>query len=356
MRRLKVGIVGCGGVATQTHIPIWHEIKDVEIVAVCDKNEETAKKTANRVKIHRYFTELSDMLDDSYIDIVDNCTPVGLHAQASIQAMEHGCNVLVEKPMALSVEEANEMIQVSNRKRVKLGVIHNTLFNPTVVKARALVQERELGDIIGTDIKYFKRKDDDWVLKKNHWSHKLPGGMFGEILAHPIYLERAFLGNLNVVAVHTRKLGGCQWIKADELRVMVDGEKGVGTITLSLNAPRNEALMDIYGTDMNLHLDLWTATIIRYRSTTVSSFPKSNDSFSLGKDNLNQAFQRISNTATNAAKFLLRRLPNGHQIIIPQFIESVRHDVKPLVTAEDGREVVKILENVSDQIEKQSEE
>ncbi|MFX0212391.1 MAG: Gfo/Idh/MocA family protein, partial [Candidatus Hodarchaeota archaeon] len=216
----------CGEVANQTHIPIWRGIKDIKIVAVCDKNEKTAKKTANRVKINRYFTELPSMLNDTHIDIVDNCTPVWLHAQTSIQALEHGCHVLVEKPMALRLEEANKLIQVSNRKGVKLGVIHNSLFNPAVVKAMALVHDKRLGDLIGVDIKYFKRRDDDWVLNKNHWSHKLPGGMFGEILAHPIYLARAFLGDLNVVAVHIRKFGGCQWIKADELRVMVDGEKG----------------------------------------------------------------------------------------------------------------------------------
>ena len=353
---MRVGIIGCGGVATQTHIPIWRGIKDVEIVAVCDKNEETAKKMAKRVKIHQYFTELSDMLDNTYIDIIDNCTPVGEHAQTSIQAMEHGCHVLVEKPMALRLEEADELIQGYKRKGVKLGIIHNTLFNPAVVKAKALVQEGKLGTLIGMDVRYFKRRDDSWILNKNHWSHKLPGGMFGEILAHPIYLERAFLGDLGVAAVHIRKLGSSQWIRSDELRVIVDGERGIGTITLSLNAPRNEAIIDIYGSDMNLHLDLWTATIIKHRPTTVSSFPTSSGSFSLGKDNLNRAFQRTTSTFINTAKFLLRRLPNGHQILIPQFVEAVQNNGSPLVTAEEGREVVKVLENISEEIERQLEE
>lgn len=353
---LHVGLLGCGRITYETHIPILRRVKDVEIVAVCDKNKETAKKTAKMLKIPRYFTELSDMLDDGNIDIINNCTPVGLHASTSIQAMEHGCHVLVEKPMALQVEEANKLIHVSNRKKVKLGVIHNTLFNPAVVKMRALVQDGRLGDIIGMDIKYFERRNDGWVQNKNHWSHKLPGGMFGELLAHPIYLERDFIGDLDVIAVHSRKFSSFQWIKSDELRVIVDGEKGIGTITTSLNAPRNEEIIDIYGTDMNLHIDLPTATIIKYKPTTVPSFPTSRDSVSLGKDNLNRAFQRITCTFTNATKFLFGRLPNGHQIIIPQFIESVRCDETPLITAEDGREVVKVLEEITKQIEKQVRE
>ncbi|MBA7494790.1 Inositol 2-dehydrogenase/D-chiro-inositol 3-dehydrogenase [subsurface metagenome] len=347
-RVLQVGIIGCGRIANQIHIPIWRRIKNVEIAAVCDKNEEMAKKTMNRLKIRRSFTELSNMLDDVDIDIIDNCTPVALHASIAIQAMNYGCHVLVEKPMALRSEEADKLIQVSNKRRVKLGIIHNTLFNPAVVKAKRLIHEGRIGEIIGIDVKYVKGMDDDWILNKNHWSHKLPGGIFGEILAHPIYLERAFLGDLNVVEVHIRKLGNLQWLKSDELRVIVDGRKGIGTITLSLNSPRNEGIIDIYGTNMNLHLNLWTGTIIKQRPTIL-------DSLSLGKDSLNQAFQGISNTLTNATKFLLRKFPNGHQILIPQFVEAVRHDSKTLVTAEDGREVVKVLAEITDRIEKQVE-
>ena len=108
----------------------------------------------------------------------------------------------------------------------------------------------------------------------------------------------------------------------------------------------------MYGTDMNLHLDLPTATLIKYRPTTIPRFPTSRDSVSLGKDNLNRAFQRLTCTFTNAAKFIFRRLPNGHQILIPQFVESVRYDKTPLITAEDGREVVKVLEEITEQIDK----
>lgn len=349
---LRVGLLGCGKITYQTHIPILRRIKDIEIVAVCDKNKEIAKKTAKMLKIDRYFTELSDMLDHSYIDIVDNCTPVGLHAPTSIQVMEHGCHVLVEKPMALHLEEANKLIQISNRKRVKLGVIHNTLFNPAVVKMRKLIKQNKLGEIVGMDIKYFERGNEGWILNKDHWSHKIPGGMFGEMLAHPIYLQRDFIGDLNIVAIHIRKFSSFQWIKSDELRVIVDGEKGIGTITVSLNAPRNEKTIDMYGKDMNLHLDLPTATLIKYRPTTIPRFPTSRDSVSLGKDNLNRAFQRLTCTFTNAVKFIFRRLPNGHQILIPQFVESVRYDKTPLITAEDGREVVKVLEDITEQIDK----
>ncbi|MCW3133028.1 MAG: Gfo/Idh/MocA family oxidoreductase [Methanophagales archaeon] len=351
MGKLRIGVVGCGGVANEIHIPIWRKIDNAEIVAVCDKNKEVAKETRDKFNIDVYFTKLSEMLDNTPIDIVDNCTPVQLHASVSIQAMEAGCHTLVEKPMAVNLEEANEMINTAKRNGVKLGVIHNTLFNLVVMKAKSIIEKGGIGNIIGMDVKYLKRRDDSWVTNKNHWSHKLPGGIFGEILAHPIYLERAFLGNLDPIFVYTRKFSDFDWIKSDELRVILAGEKGIGTIALSLNAPRNEALIDIYGTKMNLHLELWTAIMIKYKPTSVASFPTKRDSFSLGTDSLNRGFQEISGTFSNASKLIFGKIHSGHHSIIRTFVEYIQNNKKPLVTAEDGREVVRVIEKICNEIQ-----
>lgn len=353
MGKISVGIVGCGGITNKTHIPIWRSIDNAEIVSVCDKNENAAKKTAKNFNVKMYFTELSKMLDNTHIDIIDNCTPVQLHAPMSIQAMEAGCHTLVEKPMAITLREANEMINSAKRNKVKLGIIHNTLFNPAVVKAKSCIEKGDIGDIVDVDVKYFKKRSDDWVTDKNHWSHKLPGGIFGEILAHPIYLEGEFLGNLDPIAVHTKKFSSYGWIRSDELRVILDGEKGVGTIALSLNAPRNEALMDIYGTKMNLHLELWTSTMIRHKTTSVASFPTTKDSFSLGVDILSRAFQEVGGACGNASKLILRKIHSGHYFIIHNFVEHILNNEKLLVTAKDGMETVRVIEKICNEIDNQ---
>jgi predicted dehydrogenase len=352
MSKLSVGVIGCGGVADETHIPIWRGIDNIEIVAVCDKNEVVAKATRDKYNINMYFTELSEMLDNIHIDIVDNCTPVQLHAPISIQAMESGCHTLVEKPMALNLKAADEMINTARRKGVKLGVIHNTLFNPVVQSAKSIIKRGDAGDIIAVDVKYLKKRDDAWVVDKEHWSHSLPGGIFCEILAHPIYLEREFLGKLDVVSVYSRKFSNFDWMESDELRVILNGEKGVGTITLSINSPKNAATMDIYGTKMNLHLELWTAILIKHRPTRVVSFPTVRDSFSLGTDSMSRAVQEICGTFSTTTKLILKKVHGGHHTLIPKFVECIRNNEKPLVTAEDGREVARVLEKICDGIKK----
>lgn len=352
MSKLSVGIVGCGGI-TNTHIPIWLSIDNAEIVSVCDKNENVAKKTAKILNVNMYFTELSEMLANTHIDIIDNCTPVQLHAPISIQAINAGCHTLVEKPMATTLNEANEMVSSAKRNRVELSVIHNTLFNPVVVKAKSCIEKGEIGDVIGVDVKYFKKPSDNWIIDKNHWSHKLPGGIFGEILAHPIYLEREFLGDLDPTAVYTKKFSSYDWIRSDELRVVLDGKKGLGTITVSLNAPRNEALMDIYGTRMNLHLGLWTATMIKDKPTSVASFPTTKDSFSLGADILSRVSQDVGGMLRNTLKLISRKAHSGHYFLIPNFVKHILNNEKLLVTARDGLEVVRVLEKICNEIDNQ---
>jgi predicted dehydrogenase len=343
-QKLKVGIVGCGGIANQNHLPVWEKIKNVDII-ICDKNEKLARNTANKFGFSNYYTDFSEMLEREKPGVIDNCTPVQLHTALSVKAMEAGCHVIVEKPMALNKKDANKMIKIAKENRVLLYPIHNTLFNPIMLEAKSLITRREIGDILGMDVSYLKRRDDEWVINKDHWSHKLPGGIFGEILAHPIYLELAILRKLHVSSVHTRKFLNYKWIKSDELRVTLDGEDGFGRIMLSLNSPKISALVNVYGTKENLEIDLWGLCLIKHKSLKYSKF-------SFGKDNINLAFQRFKNTISAVTKTIRGKALPGHYTLIPNFVNVIRNKDKPLVTMEDGLKVAEILEKITTQIDR----
>jgi predicted dehydrogenase len=141
-----VGIVGCGAATQTAHIPSLLKIGNVEIVA-CDKDEELAKRVAERFHINKYYADFPQMLNRERLDIIDICTPPNTHATLSIQAMEAGCHVLVEKPMASSVKEADEMVSASKRNRVKLCVVHNNLFDPMVMRAKSIISQGGIGDL-----------------------------------------------------------------------------------------------------------------------------------------------------------------------------------------------------------------
>ncbi len=338
---LRVGIIGCGEVAQWGHIPSVLKIGNAKIAAVCDRNEELARRVAGKFNIDTYYADFSEMLGKEALDIVDICTPPRTHATLSIQAMEAGCHVLVEKPMTLSLNEADEMVAASKANRVKLCVVHSMLFEPVVTKARTMVREGSLGELTGIDIKMSWAKDSDGILNKDHWYHNLPGGAFGEILPHPIYIAQAFLGGLEPVAVHARKLGSYDWVAADELRVILQGEKAIATVTSSLNWPKDTQIVDIFGTKVNLHIDLRNSVLVRHGPSWRMAFANALLA------NLSESSQQIAGAISRALKVISGRHYSGHYTLIRRFIESVEDDTESPVTAEEAREVVRVYEKIT---------
>ena len=129
--RLKVGVVGCGAIATIRHIPAFLRLKDrATIRAVCDKNEQLATETASRNSIPGVYTDLEPLLAAEKPDIIDICTPPQVHAPLAIQALEAGCNVILEKPMALKTADCDAMIAAAEKSGRQLCIVHNQLFYP----------------------------------------------------------------------------------------------------------------------------------------------------------------------------------------------------------------------------------
>lgn len=201
---LKIGLVGTGNIVRHRHLPAFKKMKDVKVSAICDKQESIARGVAEQFGIRHHHTRLSDMLKEE-LDIIDICTPPQTHASLAIEAMEAACHVLVEKPMAMNIKEVDEMFRVSKRKHLKLCVIHQNLFNPAVQEARRRVEKNFVGDLISVDVGTFVRRDNYMCLNGEHWCHKLPGGIFFEILPHPIYLLQAFSKGIEPTCVLTRE-------------------------------------------------------------------------------------------------------------------------------------------------------
>jgi len=341
---LKGGIVGCGIIANRSHMPVWRALKNVEIVAACDQNEDAAMATGKRFAIPRIYGDLSHMLEKESLDFVDICTPPLTHFQLSIQAMEAGLHVLVEKPMATGLREADEMVSASRQHGVKLCVVHNSLFTPVVQAAKSLVANGAIGDLVAVEVELLDRRGGA-LGRQNHWCHNLPWGILNEYAPHPAYLQLAFLGNIHSVKAIARKYSEFPWVTADELKVLVESEKGVGSFTISCNSPRDSFTLNVFGTKGKLHLDnlALTMTRSRYRGNRVDE---------LVLDQLNLSFQLLAGVVSSSVGVFLGRryYKAGHQVIIQKFVESIRDNLDPPVTGEDGRETIRILEEIWKQI------
>ena len=115
MEKLKVGIIGCGGIANGKHMPSIKKVQNLEMVAFCDIIRERAEKAAREYGTPdaKVYTDYKEMLKDESINNVRVLTPNRLHAQISIDAMRAGKHVLCEKPMANTLEECEAMVRAA---------------------------------------------------------------------------------------------------------------------------------------------------------------------------------------------------------------------------------------------------
>ena len=146
--RLRVGIVGCGAVAE------WHAnngysalSNTVDLAAVCDRREERAQAIAGPFGA-RMYANLDDMLRDGRIDAVDLCVPHHLHASLALKALEAGRHVLVEKPIATTVVDAERMVEAAAKRNLTLCISENYPFLEPFRRARELIQAGEIGRLV----------------------------------------------------------------------------------------------------------------------------------------------------------------------------------------------------------------
>lgn len=148
MAKLGVGIIGSGGIARGAHMPGYKSCgDDVKIVAVADTNPDVARLAAEQFEVPHIFTDYRDLLKMDEIDAVSICTPNYLHVQPTIDALEAGKHVLVEKPMAMNGTEGQLMVDAANRTGKKLMVGFMTRFQSSAQALKRFTAAGEMGDI-----------------------------------------------------------------------------------------------------------------------------------------------------------------------------------------------------------------
>lgn len=346
---LKIGVVGGGHIVTHRHLPVFRKIKDVEISAICDKQESVARSVAARFGVRRYYTNLSDMVREE-LDVVDICTPPQTHFSLAVEAMEANCHVLAEKPLAMNVKDVDKMYNVSRKNDVKICVVHQNLFNPAVQKAKRLVESGTVGDIVSVDVGTFIRRDNYMCLNGKHWCHTLPGGIFFEILPHPTYLLQSFAKDISPSCVVTKKLSEFSWMRVDELKVLVCTEGSIGTIVASCSSPFHGDTLNISGTELGLQVDLWGRSVIKYK-------PRTEDPISVGKSNLymaSQLFGVLGADLSSMSRMIFGGVKvSAHYYFILEFVKSILEGKDLPVSSAEARENVRIVEKICSQVDSQ---
>ena len=129
MDMVKIGIIGCGGIANGKHMPALKKLKDVEMVAFCDIIEERAQKAAKEYGVPgaKVFTDYKELLKLD-LDVVHVLTPNKQHSFITVDALEAGKHVMCEKPMAINTVEAQKMLDAAKRTGKKLTIGYQSRF------------------------------------------------------------------------------------------------------------------------------------------------------------------------------------------------------------------------------------
>lgn len=149
MKKVRIGIVGCGGIANQKHMPALSALDNVEIVAFCDIIEEKAIKSMKRFGTPdaKHYVDYKELLKDTTIDVIHVCTPNKSHSFISIDSMEAGKHVMCEKPMAKTYAEGKAMVEASKRTGKKLTIGYQFRFRADSQHVHHICKEGGLGKI-----------------------------------------------------------------------------------------------------------------------------------------------------------------------------------------------------------------
>lgn len=195
-RIVKIGIIGCGGIANGKHMPSLKKIKNVQMVAFCDIIEERAVKAAEEYGVEgaKVYTDYKELLKDRDIEVVHVCTPNRSHAFISIDAMEAGKHVMCEKPMAKTYKEAKEMLDASERMGMKLTIGYQSRWRADSLYLKKMCEDGELGEIYyGKAIALRRRAVPTWGVFLNEYEQG--GGPLIDIGTHALDLTLWMMDN-----------------------------------------------------------------------------------------------------------------------------------------------------------------
>jgi predicted dehydrogenase/nucleoside-diphosphate-sugar epimerase len=336
---MRVAVIGCGQFS-RPHVNALRAINQ-EVVAVCDRDPWRARDMAKFAGGARAYNDLATLLQQERPDAVHILTPPDTHARLAIQAMEAGCHVLVEKPMALSSEEAGRMIRAARENRVKLGTNHNYLFNPCILQARQLVKQGTIGRVVYVEGFYGLSESGGYtnVTGRSHWAWRLPGSAFTNFLPHLTYLLLEFLSSEVSVAGVTLSQGELP----TELTVLLQGGTSAsGVMSISMRARPYTKFLDIYGTKGIIHADLSTEVCTLHKAHRLPGM------LTKVLFNLEESAQLACGTVSNTAQVVLGSLKRDPGLYrhLRQFYASLQDDKELPVPGEAGKKMVEIMEQV----------
>ncbi len=264
---VRIGVIGCGAVARRLHLPAFRAA-GAEIVAFSSRRTESAQAAADEWGSGKVFGDWREMLTLQDIDAVDICTPNFLHAEMAIAAAKAGKHVLVEKPIATTVDDADAMISAASDSETTLMTAHNVRFAAPFVAMRDEVASGSVGDLVGVRAAFGHSGPQDWAPEATWFFDPLQsgGGALLDLGIHIADLLRAVLAD-EVTEVSAVLQPGANSVEKAAQVIMRFSSGAIGSMHVAWNAlPAPDHQLTIFGSKGTLHFDSVTPLVLRPES------------------------------------------------------------------------------------------
>jgi predicted dehydrogenase/nucleoside-diphosphate-sugar epimerase len=256
-KSFRVGIAGAGYVAAH-HLRALRDLPFVETVGITDLDQTRARELGAKFGVENVYPNLNAMAE-ARPDVIHVLTPPVSHRALALEALSMGCHVFVEKPMAESAEECDEMIARASAAGRVISVNHSARFDPVVLQAIEAVRQGVCGDVLAV---HFIRSSDyppyaGGPLPAPYRQGSYP---FRDLGVHGLYLIEQFLGAVEDLRVTFYETGRDPLLTFDEWRAHVECERGTGYMYLSWNTRPIQNELFIHGTKGVIHVDCFLQT------------------------------------------------------------------------------------------------
>tara|TARA_B100000131_G_C18096317_1_gene604158 strand:+ start:18 stop:1085 length:1068 start_codon:yes stop_codon:yes gene_type:complete len=332
---LKFALVGCGRIAKRhSELLGQNQIKDACLVAVCDIDKEKSDAIASQFNISSY-TDMHRMMQSEDIDVVTVLTESGYHAKHVIELAQYGKHIVVEKPMALTLEDADNMIRACDENGCKLFVVKQNRFNVPVVKLKNALDQGRFGKLVMGTIRVRWSRDQayyDQAWWRGRWD--MDGGVLTNQASHHIDLLEYMMGD--VESVFAKSTTALVDIEAEDTGIVLlkfkNGALGIIEATTAIRPKDLEGSISILGEKGTVEIGGFAVNKMIHWN------------FVDKHDGDADIMEKYSVNPPNVYGF-------GHQAYYEHVVDSIQNNSKQLVAGLDGRKSLELISAIYESIE-----
>ena len=329
-RKMKYALIGCGRISPN-HIAAA-KANGLEFVAICDVVYENMEEKICKFDLPdeiKCYTDYKEMLEREKPELVAIATESGKHAYIALDCIEAGCNLIIEKPIALSLHDADKIINKAKEKGVKVCACHQNRFNKSIRKIREAVEKRRFGKLFyGTAHIRWNRGYDYYSRAKWRGTWEQDGGALMNQCIHNIDLLRWMMGDNIIEVVGMTDKMNHSYIEAEDMGIALvkfaNGSYGIIEGTTDIYPQNLEETLYIFGEKGTVKAGGHSVNIIEEWN------------FSDCLDDPAEVKARFNENPPNVYGF-------GHTPLYADMIDAISNNRKPYVDAEAGRRALELV-------------